>query len=47
MSYDDDLQSWQFHPASHNSAAVDVDVVIEIPFRLPPQGRQWCRQDAR
>ena len=33
----EDLQSWQFHPASHNGASVDVDVVVEIPFRLPPQ----------
>lgn len=33
----EDLQSWRFHPASHNGVPVDVDVVVEIPFRLPPQ----------
>lgn len=33
----EDLQSWQFHPATHNGMPVDVEVVVEIPFRLPPQ----------
>lgn len=31
-----DLKKWDFRPASRNGAAVDVDVVFDIPFRLSP-----------
>jgi hypothetical protein len=30
----EELQYWQFSPASRNGAMVDVDVVIEIPLRI-------------
>jgi hypothetical protein len=29
-----DLASWEFKPATHDGAPVDVEVVIEIPFNL-------------
>jgi hypothetical protein len=32
-----DLASWEFKPATRDGAAVDVDVVLEIPFSFPPQ----------
>lgn len=32
-----DAQSWEFKPATRDGAPVDVDVVLEIPFSLPPQ----------
>jgi hypothetical protein len=32
-----DAQSWEFKPATRDGAPVDIDVVIEIPFSLPPQ----------
>jgi TonB family protein len=32
-----DMQSWEFKPATEDGAPVDIDVVIEIPFSLPPQ----------
>ena len=37
----EDLQNWQFHPALHNGVPMDVDIVVEIPFRLttPVAGR--------
>ena len=35
-----DLQSWEFKPATQDGAPVDVDVVLEIPFSLPPQVAQ-------
>lgn len=31
----DDLSAWEFRPASRDGVPVDVDVVLEIPFRLP------------
>lgn len=31
----DDMNAWEFHPASRDGVPVDVDVVVEIPFRLP------------
>ncbi len=30
-----DLQSWEFKPATRDGVPVDVEVVIEIPFNLP------------
>jgi len=35
-----DVQSWEFKPATEDGAPVDTDVVIEIPFSLPPQVAQ-------
>jgi hypothetical protein len=32
-----DVQSWEFKPAMRDGAPVDIDVVLEIPFSLPPQ----------
>jgi len=32
-----DAQSWEFKPAMHDGSPVDVDIVLEIPFSLPPQ----------
>ncbi len=32
-----DLACWEFKPATRDGVAVDVDVVLEIPFSLPPQ----------
>jgi TonB family protein len=32
----EDLQKWQFTPASRSGEALDVEIVIEIPFRLVP-----------
>jgi hypothetical protein len=32
-----DVASWEFKPATRDGAAVDVDVVLEIPFSLPPE----------
>jgi hypothetical protein len=29
-----DLSSWEFQPATRDGAAVDVDVVLEIPFNM-------------
>lgn len=31
----DDVTSWQFQPATSDGVAVDIDVVLEIPFSLP------------
>jgi len=33
----EDVTAWEFRPASRDGVPVDVDVVIEIPFRLPVQ----------
>lgn len=30
-----DINSWEFQPATRNGAPVDVDVYLEIPFSLP------------
>lgn len=32
-----DIESWEFKPALRDGAPMDIDVVIEIPFSLPPQ----------
>jgi len=31
-----DVTSWEFKPATRNGVAIDVEVVIEIPFNGPP-----------
>ena len=31
------LEKWEFTPATRNGAAIEVDAVFEIPFRLPPR----------
>jgi hypothetical protein len=30
----DELETWEFKPALRNGEAMDVDVVLEIPFRF-------------
>lgn len=35
-----DVQSWEFKPATRDGAPVDIDIVLEIPFSLPPQVAQ-------
>ena len=32
-----DVASWEFKPATRDGTAVDVDIVLEIPYSLPPQ----------
>jgi hypothetical protein len=32
-----DVQSWEFKPATRDGAPVDIDIVLEIPFSIPPQ----------
>ena len=32
-----DVQSWEFKPAMRDGAPMNIDVVLEIPFSLPPQ----------
>ena len=32
-----DVKSWEFKPATRDGIPVDIDVVLEIPFSLPPQ----------
>ena len=31
------LAKWQFTPAMRNGEPVDVDILVEIPFRLKPR----------
>ena len=31
------LAKWEFYPATRNGVPVDVDVVVEIPFKLQPR----------
>ncbi len=35
-----DVKSWEFKPATRDGMPVDIDVVLEIPFSLPPQVAQ-------
>ncbi len=35
-----DIESWEFKPSTRDGAPVDIDVVLEIPFSLPPQVAQ-------
>lgn len=35
-SAEEALAKWEFYPATRNGQPVDVDVVVEIPFRLEP-----------
>ena len=30
----EELQTWEFHPAMRNGEPIDVDIVVEIPFRF-------------
>jgi Gram-negative bacterial TonB protein C-terminal len=32
-----DLSDWEFKPATRDNVPVDVDIVIEVPYSLPPQ----------
>ena len=34
------LRKWEFEPARRDGVPVDVDVVIEIPFRLRPLAKK-------
>ncbi len=36
----DALAKWEFTPAMRDGVPVDVDVLVEIPFRLAPQARR-------
>jgi hypothetical protein len=35
-----DVQSWEFKPATRDATPVDIDIVLEIPFSLPPHVAQ-------
>ncbi|HVW85321.1 MAG TPA: energy transducer TonB, partial [Bryobacteraceae bacterium] len=37
QSAEEALSKWEFYPATRKGAPVDVDVVVEIPFRLEPR----------
>jgi hypothetical protein len=30
-----DLKKWEFRPATRNGNPIDIDVIVEIPYRLP------------
>ncbi len=32
-----DVKAWEFKPATRDGVPIDIDVVLEIPFSLPPQ----------
>jgi Gram-negative bacterial TonB protein C-terminal len=32
-----DLSDWEFKPATRDNVPVDIDIVIEVPYSLPPQ----------
>jgi len=34
------LAKWQFAPAMRNGEAIDVDILVEIPFRLAPRAER-------
>jgi TonB family protein len=34
------LAKWQFSPAMRNGEAIDVDILVEIPFRLAPRAEK-------
>jgi outer membrane biosynthesis protein TonB len=36
QSAEEAMGKWQFEPALRNGQPVDVDALIEIPFRLAP-----------
>jgi hypothetical protein len=38
-----DISSWEFKPATRDGAPVEVDVVLEIPYSLPPQIAQGSK----
>jgi len=40
QSAQDAMDKWQFEPALRNGQPVDVDVLIEIPFRLAPMPKR-------
>jgi TonB family protein len=42
-SAEEALRKWQFQPARRAGAPIDVDAVIDIPFRLAPSKVRWCR----
>jgi TonB family protein len=35
-SAEEALSKWEFYPATRNGVPLDVDVVVEIPFKLEP-----------
>ena len=40
QSAQDAMDGWQFEPAQRNGQPVDIDVVVEVPFRLAPRARK-------
>ncbi len=43
----EEMGSWEFKPALRNGEPVEADVVVEIPFRLPPGLPQSLPQTSR